>query len=895
MTRVIQDRYLPPDREAYVAGTPQRGRIIVIAPTRAACETIELALGLHIDTVLQRSHGEEIRALAASGAGFGIVAGTGTGKTLAVRPIAQTILQTDDLRVGVVNREREATPDTPSWNVVIITTGIARRWFQDNDILPTDTLVVDEIHQTSAELELCLALGKRVGCRFIWLSATVDPNFYAEYLASSAVIESSAFDPARAATVKVVNTDPLDFLDDRFLRTVFKEGRGVGVFLPTRAGVEQAAEMVRARFPRINTAFYHGGEPIRVIRPFLEGTERKPYVLAMTAAGQSALNVHGLDTVVIDDTRFTNIVERGKNVLTKVHLGSNEILQMAGRVHGRVAGGRVFILSDRAIDFKSLVPTPPEFQLAGDSERVALTCAALGVRADSLDLPVALDRVAYRHALALLERRGIVDNGRLTNYGKAVEALPVDRPWAELLANADDDLVPYLAVMAGVESLHRMTREERDLEGLIVAGSDNLTAYNVYAEAVEKCGYIGEVYGLPRHQFDDSVLEWAERRGVLVKSIEDAALGMASIYRSMGMQLPAKLPFARGHIYKQFTDLLARVMPFDLVIDEQTRDGGEARVSKTSVCGSWGAIAGSLRYFAGRGGEPRAGIEGTQIPADLILKYAARSKPELIYDPHRKHDQLVLSSKVEYFGFELEHEMEPVRDFPPALADRARHLLAEAAARGDARQLSVKRNRAAIEAVRDVYRRSGGKTPRLGLAELTELYEQQLQDVNAIDEFRNARLTIDPDDFVSREERERYAVLPSVVLVRDREAWIDYDVEDAPDGSVFGVARLRLPEKVARTLSEVEIPAMDRPVRFTVLRGQRGAVKAATLDELQDLLARPWSPEETGEQQHERHARKEQQNRHDRNPKRDRGPLRGKRPHGGGKRRGPRGRGDARR
>jgi hypothetical protein len=93
------------------------------------------------------------------------------------------------------------------------------------------------------------------------------------------------------------------------------------------------------RYPQINAAYYHGGEPIRVIRPFLEGTESKPYVLAMTAAGQSALNVQGLDTVVIDDTRFTNVVARGRNVLTRTHLGSNEILQMAGRVHGRVEGG----------------------------------------------------------------------------------------------------------------------------------------------------------------------------------------------------------------------------------------------------------------------------------------------------------------------------------------------------------------------------------------------------------------------------------------------------------------------------------------------------------------------------------------------------------------------------
>src|SRR5215216_4451879 len=163
-----RDHHLPPDTDAYRHAPHPRGRIIVIAPTRAACETIELALGLHLETLLEREHGEEIRALAAARKGFGIVAGTGTGKTLAIRPIAESILGTTDLRVGVVNREREATPETPTWNVIVVTTGIARRWFQDGDILPNDTLVVDEIHQTSAELELCLALGKRVGCRFIW-------------------------------------------------------------------------------------------------------------------------------------------------------------------------------------------------------------------------------------------------------------------------------------------------------------------------------------------------------------------------------------------------------------------------------------------------------------------------------------------------------------------------------------------------------------------------------------------------------------------------------------------------------------------------------------------------------------------------------------------------------
>src|SRR5919202_2814895 len=606
MTRRVQDRYLP-DHEQFVGAEPPTGRIIVIAPTRAACETIELALGLHIETFLEKHAGERVRELARSRTGFGIVAGTGTGKTLAIRPIAE-------------------------------------------DILATDTLVVDEIHQTSAELELCLALGKRVGCRFVWLSATVDPSFYKRYLDSADVLEVYAFDPEKAATVRVVDREPLDFLNDKFLQQVYRQRRGVAIFVPTRKGVEEIAAHVSEQAPRINTAFYHGGEPIRILRPFLEGGERKPYFLAMTAAGQSALNVRGLDTVIIDDVRFFNVIDRGRNVLTREHLGANEILKMAGRVHGRVEGGRVFILSDRDIHFQTLQPTPPEFQLAGDSERVAMTCAALGVRADELELPVPLDKVAYRNALALLERRGIVENGRLTAYGRQVEAMPVERPWAELLVLAPDDLVPYLAVMASIESLHRMTREERDLDGVVVPGSDHLTAYNLYAEAYQTAGYVGEVYGLPRHLFDEAKIDrWAERRGVLVKSIEDAALGMASVFRAVGLELPATMPNAGEGTLRKFQELLARYMPFELAIDEESADGQEVRVSKTSVCGSWGAIAGEIRYFADKFGVPRASIEGTQIPPDLVRRYATRGEAALAYEPDRRRSPLVLRRRVEYY------------------------------------------------------------------------------------------------------------------------------------------------------------------------------------------------------------------------------------------------------
>ena len=829
--RFSRDHFLPPDPQAFVAADPSTGRVIVIAPTRAACETIELAMGLRIDTVIEREHGDDIRRLAASGRGFGVMAGTGTGKTLAIRPMAETILRAP-LRVGVVNREREATPETPTWNVVIVTTGIARRWFQDGLITPRDTLVVDEIHQTSAEMELCLALGKRAGCRFIWLSATVDPSFYAEYLASAEVLETTAFDPALAADVQVLPQQPLEFLNDRFIKRTVREQRGVAVFVPTRAEVENLAREIGGRWESLPCAFYHGGEPVRVIRPFLDGLVKPPFLLAMTAAGQSALNVRGLDTVVVYDARYANVVSRGRNVLTRLYLGANEILQMAGRVHGRVKNGEVYILSDRDVSFAGLKPTPPEFQLAGDAERVAMTCAAIGVDATDLDLPVPLDRTAYRAALDNLTDRGLVEHGRLTAYGREVEAMPVERPWGELLWHADPALVPVVAVAANIESLHRMTREERDLRGLVVRGSDHLTSYNVFAEAVNTQGYLGEVYGLARHLFRESVEGWAERRGVLVKAMEDVALGVASVYRQLEQPLPEKLPYAREATLRAFAELAGRVMPFDLVIDGATADGREARVSRTSVCGQWGAVAGTLRYFAGRFGEPRASIEGTEIPEAVIRRFARRSPPSVAFERQRRREGLMAVRLVTYGGFELEREVEPLRGpFPADLVDGARAALVDALMAGETPHPDQGRVRRALERLSFYWRRSGGALGQAAPERSRDRLAVPLAHIRSWDDFIATRLELDVDGVIPADTRARLEALPSSAAVHGDRVALEYEIDQG-----VGVARLRLKEGQARRLQAADLPALDRPLRFTVLRGHRESVRADSLDELRARL-----------------------------------------------------------
>ncbi len=105
---------------------------------------------------------------------------------------------------------------------------------------------------------------------------------------------------------------------------------------------------------------------------------------------------------------------------------------------------------------------------------------------------------------------------------------------------------------------------------------------------------------------------------------------------------------------------VARVMPFDLVIDEHTADGQEARVSKTSVAGNWGAVAGSLRFFADRFGIARAGIEGTTLSYDLVRSYAVSGPAKVVLTGPRKHQRLAAERRRSYFGFDLDTEVEPI-------------------------------------------------------------------------------------------------------------------------------------------------------------------------------------------------------------------------------------------
>lgn len=618
-------------------------RVIVVAPTRSTCLNISLALENDSipETLLMKEKSDEIfEALGnLKKGGFGVVAGTGAGKTVAIRPIAQFFLQ-EDLRVDMVTREREATEYTWTCNIIVITPGIALHWYKNNVIATNDLLVVDETHQTSEDLELVLALAKRNGNKVVWMSATIDPAVFARYLGAQTVIVCRAYDPSRRASVKVLKDDLAEFLSHN-VESFIRERRGVAVFVPTRAMAEQMSKQY-ADYGRINSDFYHGGEKVEKLRQFLTGDVPRPFMIFMTSAGASSLNITGLDTVVIVDECFKDVVHSGVPVFEKLRLGSNDLLQMGGRVNGRAIDGKIFILSTRVVNFHSLKPESPQFVLGGDLQHVALVCARLGVDLSELDLITQVDKGVYAWHVKRFRERGIIDKkGMLTNYGAEVEKLPVAPAWAELLVHAgkwgDEKLFNLSVACAGTESLFSLIRKGADLSDVGVSGSDHLTGYNIVVAALRKFGSIegsgGEVNYEFRGDYVNKVfdraigqqitekgefVEWCEAHGFNGKAIREATLAMKSIYHQLGMQLPLPSVFGKVEVNHElalgFVKLLAAVGSLDLVRNKFNPEAGVVWTDKHSMCHGQSDICGTIHFWTDRMHIRRATIEGTEIP-----------------------------------------------------------------------------------------------------------------------------------------------------------------------------------------------------------------------------------------------------------------------------------------
>lgn len=610
-------------------------RVFVIAPTRSTCENIEMVLkNPYIPTtLLERECGPRIDAAVdrLSEGGFGIMAGTGTGKTVAIKKIAGRVLR-ETLRVSVVTREHAVSAETHRANIVVITPGIALNWLKRGFILPTDLIVIDEIHQTGNHLELAAAIAKKRNHTFIWLSATVEGGVFARYLNSRVIIRCNAFDPARAARVSTAPEGTLLPHLDMHLDRYCQEKRGIAVFVATRAQAEQYAD----KYSRsgLTSMFYHAGEKVSKLKPLLEGTIERPYLVFMTSAGSSSLNIQGLDTVLIADEQIREVVVNGRRLRKNTEIDNNTLLQMIGRVHGRALSGEVVVFTNRTIDLAVLKPTLPEFQLGADLPHLVLTCASLGYTTEQLEFLPDIDHLECEKFFENYRIRGLIEEDRLelSAYGHEVNSLPIPPEWGEVVATAFREelfkpIRKIAVVVAACGLLYSFARGNTPAKEHRLRGSDHLTIYNIVTSALREAASTD--WGDGGYYIDYRKLRpWCEVKGYESKPITEAALAIRSIADALGEGIPDPEEFSPieegDERIMLFERLLLKTNSLNMV---SAHAWWEQRImeARGSMVGKGDIVCGTVSHWEDKQGQERTSVEGTALSGNALKQHAEYS------------------------------------------------------------------------------------------------------------------------------------------------------------------------------------------------------------------------------------------------------------------------------
>ncbi len=322
----------------------------------------------------------------------------------------------------------------------------------DPDLLEYDTVIIDEAHERSLNIDfllgyLRLLIRRRKDLKVVVTSASIDAAAFSNAFGQAPVVEvSGRLHPVEIRYLPLEDTrgeaEVYTYVDgavDAVDRIMEEPGRGdILVFLPTEKDIHETRRRLEGRsyrhtdvlplFGRLTSA-----DQQRVFRP---GNNRR--IVVATNVAETSLTIPRIKYVV--DTGLARISRYAARTRTQrlpiEPIAKSSALQRAGRC-GRVTGGVCLRLYSEADLAGRPEYTTPELQRANLAE-VILRMLALklgDVHAfPFLDPPTPQ---AVRDGFQLLVELGAIDrNRRLTSRGRDMARMPVSPTVSRMLLQA---------------------------------------------------------------------------------------------------------------------------------------------------------------------------------------------------------------------------------------------------------------------------------------------------------------------------------------------------------------------------------------------------------------------------------------------------------------------------
>jgi ATP-dependent helicase HrpA len=412
-------------------------------------------------------------------------------RRIAARSVAERIAEELQVELGglVGYQVRFTDKVSKTTQVKVMTDGILLAGLQnDRELKRYDTIIIDEAHERSLNIDFLLGYLKRLTAarsdlKVIITSATIDPESFSRHFDNAPIIEVSGRTYPIEVRYRPVDQDATaetdfdeshtadDYIDGiaKALRELEREEAGdTLVFLSGESEIRDAQELIQGQitagtlakntevlplYGRLSAAEQH-----RVFGARAAGVGRR--VILATNVAETSLTIPGIKYVIDTGTaRISRYSPRAKVQRLPIEaISQASANQRAGRA-GRLSAGVVIRLYSEE-DFKSRPEfTDPEI-LRTNLAAVILQAATIGID-DLASFPFIQppDSRGIKDGLGLLTELGALEPAgspaqgvRLTKLGTQLARLPIEPRFGRMLLEAQKHSVvrEVLVIVAGL-------------------------------------------------------------------------------------------------------------------------------------------------------------------------------------------------------------------------------------------------------------------------------------------------------------------------------------------------------------------------------------------------------------------------------------------------------------